>query len=332
MGSDNASLRPGSLEPRGGAAGLQEVRRLEYIALALTLASLLVRWLVMGESVAMMAAILEDLTEVVAPLAILLTLRLEARPADARHPFGYQRIGSLSFFSAAIALLLLGVLTCWRGIDRLLSGVTPDFGDASLLGLTFWQGWLMIGVLFVTSVVMLPVLSAKRKIAPRVRLAALNTDASSNQAHVLVALGAAAGILVTRFGWPLADPLGAVAIGLVILYDGWRDLRAATSELIDVSPEPEVLEELSRVVEGKEYVQAHYWLARKVGRFIDADLLVATDDAPAGELDRRRRELEAELRAINWQLHDLTIAFGRELPLAKQEDGAGRASRDEVRV
>lgn len=298
------------------------IRRLEYWALSLTLLSLVARYLVMGSSVAMLAAILEDVTELVAPLAIMLTLNLETRPADSRHPFGYQRIGSLSFFGAALALLALGTLTCWQGAAKLLAGGPRDFGEVTALGLTFWEGWVMIAILIATSLIMLPVLKAKRKLAPKVRLAALQTDAASNQAHIAVALGAALGIFLTRFGWAWADPLVAILVGLVILNDGWRDLKAATAELIDVTPDPEVMETLTRIVEAKPYVVGHYWLARKVGRFIDTDLMIAARNVTMDQADRWRKELDYDLREASWQLHDLTIAFGVEVPLSKEEDGA----------
>ena len=305
------------LEHNAGA-----VRRLEYWALSLTLLSVVARYIVMGSSVAMMAAILEDFTELIAPVAILLTLKLETRPADSRHPYGYERIGSLSFFSAALALLVLGVLTCWQGLAKLLAGGAKDFGDITLLGATFWQGWLMIAVLVVTAVIMLPVLKAKRKLAPEVKLAALQTDAASNQAHIAVALGAALGIFLTRLGWGWADPMVAILVGLVILNDGWRDLKVATAELIDVSPDSDVMESLTRIVEAKPYVAGHYWLARKVGRFIDADLMIAANNVPMEQADLWRKELDHDLRQASWQLHDLTIAIGVEIPLAKKEDGA----------
>jgi len=296
------------------------IEKLEYIAIALTAASFVARLLVMGTSVAMLAAILEDVTELVAPVAILLALRLESRPANGKFPFGYQRIGSLSFFSAALALLTLGVLTSWQGLDRLVAGGTRDFGEATLFGVTLWQGWIMIAVLVVTSVVMIPVLKVKRELAPRTQLAALQTDASSNLAHIVVAMGAALGIFLTRFGLGWADPAAAILIGVVIFVEGLRDLRTATDELIDVAPQPEIMEKLTRIAAAKPYVRSHYWLARKVGRFIDADLLIQTEDVPLSQIDEWRKELEQELRSSAWQLHDLTITFGVAMPQAKDED------------
>ncbi|MBI2887962.1 MAG: cation transporter, partial [Chloroflexi bacterium] len=251
---------------------------------------------------------------------------LEPRPADATHPSGAQRVGSLSVFSASLALLLLGVLTCWQGADKLRAGGVPAYGDITVGGVAFWMGWAMIGVLVATSAMMLPVLNAKRALSRQVGSAALQTDAASNQAHIMVALTAALGVLLTYFGWGWADPMVAIAVGGVILSDGWRDLRVATAELIDATPEAEIMEQLSRVVAAKPYVESHYWLARKVGRFIDADLLIAAADAPLAQVDVWRKELEQELRTAAWQLHDLTISFGVELPLAKYEDGPRNAA------
>lgn len=296
------------------------VRRLEYLAIALTVFSAAARYLVMGGSVAMLASILEDLTELIAPVAILLTLHLDSRPANDRFPYGHQRIGSLSFFGAALALLVLGVLTCWQGVERILSGGIADYGRSTFAGHDIWQGWIMIAVLVVTAAVMLPVMNAKREVAPKLRLAALTTDASSNQAHITVALSAALGIFLTSLGWGWADPAAAILVGGVILFDGWRDLRSAAAELIDESPDQQTMAFLSLIVAGKPYVRSHYWLARKVGRYIDADLFIAADDVPLSQVDSWRDQLQAELRGNLWQLHDLTISFGAVLPNAKEED------------
>ena len=257
---------------------------------------------------------------VVSRVSPLLPLGRKTRPANGKFPYGYQRIGSLSFFSAALALLTLGVLTCWQGLDRLVAGGTRNFGEATFFGVTLWQGWIMIAVLVVTSAVMIPVLKAKRELAPKTQLAALQTDASSNLAHIVVAMGAALGIFLTRFGLSWADPAAAILIGVVIFVEGLRDLRTATDELIDVTPQPEIMEKLSRMVTEKAYVRNHYWLARKVGRFIDADLLIATEDVTLSQVDEWRKELEQELRSSAWQLHDLTITFGVAMPQAKDED------------
>lgn len=53
------------------------VRRLEYIAIAPTLCDAVTRYLMMGGIVAILASIFEDLTELIAPMAIRLTLHLD---------------------------------------------------------------------------------------------------------------------------------------------------------------------------------------------------------------------------------------------------------------
>ena len=87
-----------------------------------------------------------------------------------------------------------------------------------------------------------------------------------------------------------------------------------------MAPDAATLQALSAIVAAKPYARRHYWLARKVGRFIDADLLIACGNADLAQTDQWRADLEADLRSANWQLHDLVIAFGRELPTGKQED------------
>lgn len=300
--------------------GIPEVIRIEYLSMALTLVSLVLRYSVMGTSIAMLAALMEDVTELIAPISILLTLYLEGLPHTPRHPFGFQRIGSLSFLAAAGALMALGLLVLFQAANRLLEGGAPAFGEVDVFGWQVWWGWVMAAVLMVTNVIMLPVIRAKRGLSERVRLAALATDTHANISHVAVGLGATLGVILTRLGWWWTDPLMALVIGAAIFADGVQHLAVAARELIDVAPPPETMVTLSAVVAAQPYVRQHYWLARKVGRFIDADLLIACDDATLAETDRWRAELDRELRATNWQLHDLVIAFGHELPLGKQED------------
>ncbi|MBI2862678.1 MAG: cation diffusion facilitator family transporter, partial [Chloroflexi bacterium] len=249
--------------------GVEATTRLELIALALTIGSMLVRIWTKGESTAMFASIMEDATEMLAPVAVLLTFALEGRPATPLHPFGYQRIGSLSFLVAALALLALGTVVGWDAMSELMSGVEKHFGNTQILGWEVWQGWVMIVILFVTSLVMVPVATTKIRLVREVQLEALKADMLSNISHIVVAWGAALGIFLTRFGWGWADPLMALVIGLAIFWEGYRQLRGAVSELIDIAPDPVVMEHLSQVVTAKPWVRGHYWLARKDGRFID---------------------------------------------------------------
>jgi len=122
---------------------------------------------------------------------------------------------------------------------------------------------------------------------------ALMADAFENRADAISSIAAVAGIAGALLVHPLADPIAAAIVGVVILHNCVVQLRDAISNLIDKGLPHEVAESLREVVLTHEGVAAvdfvrtrqtgpQYWV--DIGIQVAGHLGVAQCDAIAAEV------------------------------------------------
>jgi len=276
--------------PSALADDLGRARRLAWWTLAWMATVLLVIGATTGSSQAMKAAWLEDLLSLVPAIVFLVALRYESRPATPKFPFGFQRVNSLAFMIAAVALSFMGGYLLFDSVSTLLSGEHVTIMPVRLFGHTVWMGWIMIAALLYS--VIPPVLLARQKlpVARRLQDKVLHTDAMMQKADWLTGLAGVAGVVGVGLGFWWADAAAAGAISFSILQDGIRALRTASAELIDGAPRAldssEIADDVGRLREAlvRQFPGAEV-RARETGRFIRAEL---TGIAPPSDVDLGR--------------------------------------------
>ena len=225
---------PNRPDPR--AKDLGRARRLAWWSIGLLATIIAVMGVTMQGSQAMRTAWVEDLLSLVPPIVFLISARLEDRPATQRFPFGFQRVNSLAFLIAAVALASMGTVLLWAAAHTLLSGERVTIGLVSLGGIDTWAGWPMLAALAYS--VVPPVILGRLKlpVAERLQDKVLHTDAMMNKADWQTGLAGMAGVAGLGLGLWWADAAAAGLIALSILHDGVRAMRIATAELIDGTP------------------------------------------------------------------------------------------------
>jgi cation diffusion facilitator family transporter len=117
--------------------------------------------------------------------------------------------------------------------------------------------------------------------AHTVESSAVRADAWHHRSDAITSLAAAVGItiaLVGGKGYESADDFAALAAALVIAWNGWRMLRPALNELMDRSPNREVIERIRHVGETVEGVyRVEQCRVRKMGYQYYVDMHVEVD-------------------------------------------------------
>ncbi len=122
-------------------------RRLEWLTLAFLVTAVLAMYFALGSSQAMKAAWIEDLLSFLPPMAFLISNRIRAREPDRAHPFGFHRSVSVGYLVAASALLAMGTYLMVESGLGLVSAEHVPIGHVTIVGYTFWAGWLMVAAL-----------------------------------------------------------------------------------------------------------------------------------------------------------------------------------------
>jgi cation diffusion facilitator family transporter len=171
--------------------------------------------LVVG-SVALVGFGVDSSVEVISAVVLLWRLYRAGPNASAEEQSGAER---KALYLVAATFFLLAAYVLYEAIGALLSGEGPEVSTVAL-------------VLSVVSILVMPTLAylkgrTGREIGSRALLA--DTVETWVCTYLSVALLAAVG-LNAAFGWWWADPVGALAMLPVILWQGWETLGEAREE------------------------------------------------------------------------------------------------------
>lgn len=240
--------------------------RLRAITLSLSVGALLMLskffayWLT--ESSAILSDALESIINVVASAFALWSVVLSAKPPDATHPYGHEKIEyfSAGFEGALIIFAALGIFwTAWAQIwdPREL----PHLGSGLL-------------VLAATSFINLALGLGLVRVGNRTGSLILVADGK----HVLTDVYTSAGVLLGLFmvqqtGWYWLDGGLACLVAINILFIGTKLLIQSFSGLMHTS-DPDLLQELSHLIakhRRPNWIEIHRLRAWRAGNRIHAD-------------------------------------------------------------
>lgn len=251
--------------------------RLEWWNIGFTLSIIVVMGLALGNSQTMKTAWVEDTLGLIPPIVFLVAVHFEKKGATPNYPFGFDRVHSLAFLIAAVALAGVGALLLWDSVGTLVAREHATVATIHIFGRDIWLGWLMLAAQVYSIVPPFIIGLLEMPLAKRMQDEVLFTDAKMNKANWQTGAAGLAGIIGLGLGWWWADSLAAAFISVGIIVDGIRALRIATAELVDGAPRAlgstRADPEAERLV---EKLQAQYPGAiirlRETGRYIHAEV------------------------------------------------------------
>lgn len=213
----------------------------------------------------MLADGLNNLTDVLASVAVLWGIRVAAAPADAEHRYGHGRAETVAQIIVGTVMALVGLNVGMGALGAVLVGEAgaPDPYAA-------WVGLAAAGV-------MGAVYAYNRRLAGRTGSAALLAAARDNRSDALVSLGTVVGVAGARYGLPWADPVAGVAVALLVVRTAWRLIAEAAHQLLD-GFDTERLADIRRRVAAVPGVRAVRDVrARQLGNAAAVDVTIAVD-------------------------------------------------------
>lgn len=162
-----------------------------------------------------------NLTDIVASVAVLIGLRISQKPPDTDHPYGHFR-------AETIAALIASFIMATVGLQVIINTVRSLFSDEQTIP-SLNSAWVAL----FASVCMGAVYIYNRRLANRINNQALHAAAKDNLSDALVSIGAAIGIIGAQFGLPWLDPVAALVVGGIICKTAWEIFYSSTHALTD---------------------------------------------------------------------------------------------------
>lgn len=266
--SSSPSEPPGSA-PNRRLHQTRDLSRFAYLSIATAITTITLKafaWTITG-SVGLLSDALESVVNLVAAIAVLVALKVAARPADKNHHFGHSKA---EYFSAAIEgqmIFVAALAIMWTSVERFLH---PRALDNVGIGL---------GISVVASVLNGVVAVILMRAGRRHRSLTLTADGKHLMTDVWTSAGVLVGVLLVALtGIQRLDPAVAFLVGVNIIVTGWRLLRESMEGLMDIAMSKEdnkaIADVLTRFV--SDEVHFHALRTRLSGhhRFAEVHVLV----------------------------------------------------------
>ncbi|MCM3203605.1 cation diffusion facilitator family transporter [Paenibacillus illinoisensis] len=164
---------------------------------------------------------LNNATDIVASIAVLIGLRLAQRPADKDHTYGHWKAETVASLVASFIMMAVGLQVLFEAIGSVFQGESesPDL-IAAYTGIF-------------CAVVMYLVYRFNKRLATKIKSQAVMAAARDNISDAWVSIGTVIGIAGSQFGLPWLDPVTAVIVGFLICKTAWDIFKEATHHLTD---------------------------------------------------------------------------------------------------
>ncbi|MGX9135907.1 cation diffusion facilitator family transporter [Rummeliibacillus sp. JY-2-4R] len=241
-----------------------------------------------GHSTALKADGLNNTTDIIASVAVLIGLRISQKPPDKDHHYGHLRAETISSLIASFIMAIVGFQVLFNAGK---SFINHHYTTPSLL-----TAFVALG----SGVVMYLVYIYNIRLAKRIDSSAVKAAAYDNRSDSMVSLGTAIGIFGAVFGFPIIDSITAIIVGCLIIKTAYDIFFDAVHTLTDGFDEEE-LEALSVLVKNVDgVIELIDFKGRNHGSLIFVDLTVTVDP---------------ELNV--WQSHHITEEIERTIRRAK---------------
>jgi cation diffusion facilitator family transporter len=164
---------------------------------------------------------LNNSTDIIASIALLIGLRISRKPPDKDHRYGHYRAETIAALIASFIMFAVGLQVLYQSILKFKAPITesPDMIAA-------WTALFCAAIIYLVYIYNI-------RLAKKTNSHAMMAAAQDNRSDAFVSIGAFIGIVGAQFGLPWLDPLTAILVGIIICKTAWDIFRDSTHSLTD---------------------------------------------------------------------------------------------------
>ena len=224
---------------------------------------------IVGRSGAMISDAVHSTSDVLGSMIVIVGVRMSAKEPDEDHPYGHERMESVSSLILAGILAVAGLTIGKEALLSILSGEYETSVAPGMLALIaaivsivvkesmFWYTWIH---------------------AKRIKSGALKAEAWHHRSDALSSVGALIGIGGARLGVRILEPIASIIICLFILKVSIDIFREAIDKMVDHACDEKTERAICTCVERQDgVVKVDMLRTREFGRKIYVDLEISAD-------------------------------------------------------
>jgi len=278
----------------------RQIKSITYLGMIINIALAVIKIAIgfFAASLALVADGIHSLSDLATDVAVLLGLRLGSKAPDQSHPYGHGRAETFSAVLIALILILVGGVMIYYATMAIARDevTTPKIGVliAAIVSIAAKE-WLY---------------RATKKIAVQSHSAALYANAWHHRSDAFSSVAVAIGFISLEFGFGHGDQVAAIAVGLMIIWVGFKVIGDSLRELTESAVDQGTIERIEGIINANNQIhQWHKLRTRTVGREVFLDLHILVDpDLSVADAHQIAENLEETLdeqinRPVNITVH-----------------------------
>lgn len=246
---------------------MSSIRRVLLVVLVLNLAVAAAKYIYgfMSGSAAMQADGIHSVFDSAGNVVGLIGTSIASRPADDSHPYGHAKFETYASLAVGILLIFAALEVGTSAVGKLVSGVYT----AHVTPVSF-------AVMVVTLCINIGVTLFERKKSKELTSEILRADAGHTLSDVAVSLGVIIGLIFVSLGFPIADPIVALVVMIVIVYTAYNVFRSGFATLSDHARIPDCdIERIALSIHGVKNVHKIRTRGTEGEIYVDLHVLVS---------------------------------------------------------
>lgn len=184
---------------------------------------------IVATSSAMIADGIHSLSDVFTTIGVIIGLKLSSKEEDKEHPYGHEKIESITALFLSVILFIVAIVIGYSGIENIINKNYRVPGILAILA-------AIISIVSKEAMYYYTIIYAKR-----INSTSLMADAWHHRSDSLSSIGALIGIIGARMGYLVLDPLVAILICIIIIKISYNICKQSINQLIDASASDEKL-------------------------------------------------------------------------------------------
>ena len=222
---------------------------------------------VVGKSNAMISDSIHSLSDVLSTIIVIIGLKVSRREEDKEHPYGHERLESISAFILASMLFITGI---YIGIAGVLNILKPSsIAKPSIIALI----GAISSVIIKEAMYWYTIYNAKK-----IKSEALKADAWHHRSDAFSSIGSLIGIAGSMLGVSSLDSVASIIISLFILKVAYDIFKDALLKVVDHACDEETIMSIEKqIYEIEGVLNIDLIKTRMFGNRIYIDLEISAD-------------------------------------------------------
>lgn len=248
-----------------------------------------------ANSEALWADGLNNATDIIASIAVLIGLRVAQKPADKEHKYGHWKAENVASLVTSLIMLAVGLQVLISSIQTIIAGETtsPDM-IAAIVGIV--SAVLMYGVYFYN-----------KQLAAAVKSSALLAAAKDNRSDAWTSIGTAIAIFAASFGLGWLDSLTAIVVAVLILKTAIDIFRESAFSLSDGFDDELVIQYEQAIATLPEVLAVKAIRGRMYGANVFVDVVIAMEKTLTVEESHQVADEIEVMLAERFQVFDTDV-------------------------